>query len=273
MTQNSKGVVHLFLLVVIVLTAIAGIGYLAVKNKPQSSASLPTPNRSTTQNETVNWKTYTNTKYGYGLNYPPDAELKDLWGGNDPQESYMLRISIKDDVLVVTTSHVLSVDETLREFVERNLFNFDPQRCKTDDLTIDGHAAISVNCEASVGDKTYQQYIVYIQKDDSHVISLHPEDITPGEDDHIKVYFDQILSTFKFLDENSIKTQPIAGDGCVVEGCNSELCQGADEEPLASICLYKPDYACYKSATCERQANGKCGWTQTEALTSCLAQY
>ena len=62
-------------------------------------------------------------------------------------------------------------------------------------------------------------------------------------------------------------------EGCVVGGCNNELCQDADAEPLVSICLYKPEYACYDSAACERQANGRCGWTQTEELTSCIAEY
>lgn len=60
---------------------------------------------------------------------------------------------------------------------------------------------------------------------------------------------------------------------CVVGGCNGELCQDASDAPLASICLYKPEYECYKSATCERQVEGNCDWTQTEELTSCLAEY
>ena len=67
--------------------------------------------------------------------------------------------------------------------------------------------------------------------------------------------------------------QPSTGEACVVGGCNGELCQDVDEEPLASICIFRPEYVCYKSASCERQVDGKCGWTQTGELEACLAQY
>ena len=33
---------------------------------------------------------------------------------------------------------------------------------------------------------------------------------------------------------------------------------------------FKPEYACYHEATCERQGDGHCGWTQTPRLTACL---
>jgi len=74
-------------------------------------------------------------------------------------------------------------------------------------------------------------------------------------------------------ENNETESGATVEEGCVVGGCNGEICQDADEEPLVSICIYKPEYVCYKSATCERQANGKCGWTQTDELEICLAQY
>lgn len=70
LVRGSKGIAHLLLLIAVILIAIAVVGYLSVKNKPQSSIPLPTPTRSITQNETVNWKTYKNTKYNYSLKYP-----------------------------------------------------------------------------------------------------------------------------------------------------------------------------------------------------------
>ena len=62
------------------------------------------------------------------------------------------------------------------------------------------------------------------------------------------------------------------GDGekmpsCVVTGCSSELC--VDKE-MASICTYRPEYACYKGEKCERQTDGQCGWTKTPELETCL---
>ena len=38
------------------------------------ATSTPTPSPSTTSDQTANWKTYTNTKYGYSFKYPADYE-------------------------------------------------------------------------------------------------------------------------------------------------------------------------------------------------------
>lgn len=54
---------------------------------------------------------------------------------------------------------------------------------------------------------------------------------------------------------------------CRKSGCSGQIC--ADED-MASDCMFRPEYACYRTATCERQADGKCGWTQTPELTQCL---
>jgi len=56
---------------------------------------------------------------------------------------------------------------------------------------------------------------------------------------------------------------------CYISGCSAQLC--TDEPGAISTCEYRPEYACYKTATCERQTTGKCGWTQSPALTACLA--
>jgi len=57
---------------------------------------------------------------------------------------------------------------------------------------------------------------------------------------------------------------------CVKTGCSGQIC--ADQHRV-STCEFRPEYACYQTAACERQANGQCGWTQTPALTSCLASH
>ncbi len=61
---------------------------------------------------------------------------------------------------------------------------------------------------------------------------------------------------------------PVAA--CHVGGCSGQLC--TDEPDVISDCLYAPEYACYKSATCARQADGQCGWLPTPVLKSCLAK-
>lgn len=63
-------------------------------------------------------------------------------------------------------------------------------------------------------------------------------------------------------------TQPSLPKACKRTGCGGEIC--ADED-VVSLCKLVPEAICYQNATCERQLNGECGWTQTEELQSCLA--
>ena len=57
---------------------------------------------------------------------------------------------------------------------------------------------------------------------------------------------------------------------CVIGGCSGQLCVSSTDEPIHTTCEYLPAYACYADATCEEQNNGRCGWTMTRALRSCL---
>ncbi|MDZ7587204.1 MAG: hypothetical protein U0946_05575, partial [Patescibacteria group bacterium] len=59
---------------------------------------------------------------------------------------------------------------------------------------------------------------------------------------------------------------------CVIGGCNKEICQNSADESTLTNCQYRQEYVCYTQAVCEKQANGDCGWTQTEQLQSCLLQ-
>lgn len=67
----------------------------------------------------------------------------------------------------------------------------------------------------------------------------------------------------------SVEKREAAAGKCYVGGCSSELCTDAPD--AVSSCIYREQFACYKNATCERQASGSCGWTQTAVLQTCLA--
>jgi hypothetical protein len=66
-----------------------------------------------------------------------------------------------------------------------------------------------------------------------------------------------------------LRLVPGANEPCYVGGCSSQIC--SDQEGVISTCEWRPEYACYADATCGRQADGTCGWTETEALNACLA--
>jgi len=67
---------------------------------------------------------------------------------------------------------------------------------------------------------------------------------------------------------------PVNGTGsrlrqnCQVGGCSGELC--SDRSDLVSACIYRPEFACYQTAICERQPGGNCSWTPSAALNACL---
>jgi hypothetical protein len=55
---------------------------------------------------------------------------------------------------------------------------------------------------------------------------------------------------------------------CRRTGCSGELCS---DQNVASDCVYRPEFACYKDATCERRSDGACGFAPTASLAACLA--
>ena len=54
---------------------------------------------------------------------------------------------------------------------------------------------------------------------------------------------------------------------CIRSGCSNQVCS---DVPMMTTCEWRPEYACYQKARCERQSDGKCGFTQTPELTACL---
>ena len=61
---------------------------------------------------------------------------------------------------------------------------------------------------------------------------------------------------------------PPPAAACVTSGCSGQVCA---DHSVITTCDWRPEYACYHTATCARQADGACGWTSTPALTSCIA--
>jgi len=80
----------------------------------------------------------------------------------------------------------------------------------------------------------------------------------------------------KVFEENLVPNKPISppvtSGSCVVGGCSGQLCVDASAgEGMVTTCEYREVYACYKTASCERQTTGQCGWTETTELTACIA--
>ncbi len=68
-----------------------------------------------------------------------------------------------------------------------------------------------------------------------------------------------------------VAVSPKVQTGCVVGGCSSQLCVEAGQD-VVSTCEWTAKYSCYQQATCERQASGHCGWTDTPTLRQCIVE-
>lgn len=62
-----------------------------------------------------------------------------------------------------------------------------------------------------------------------------------------------------------------AQGSCFIGGCSSQVC--SDQSDIGSTCEWLEEYACYRTATCERQDDGTCGWTATPELDACLSTH
>ena len=82
-----------------------------------------------------------------------------------------------------------------------------------------------------------------------------------------------IIIAFIILNKTNKNTSPTINQTektCKKAGCSNALCVESDQKNTASTCEWKDEYACYQKAKCERQSNGKCGFTQDEELKNCL---
>ncbi|MDP3792980.1 MAG: hypothetical protein Q8Q89_04630 [bacterium] len=66
---------------------------------------------------------------------------------------------------------------------------------------------------------------------------------------------------------NEPKGSPSPVTGCRITGCSGQICS---DEDVVTTCEFKEEYACYKTAKCEKQEDGKCGWIPSEELVACL---
>lgn len=69
-------------------------------------------------------------------------------------------------------------------------------------------------------------------------------------------------SQFYLRAQKQVSSKP-----CMKTGCSSQVC--ADQN-VVTTCEWRPEYECYQKAKCERQADGKCGFTRTPELLACL---
>lgn len=88
----------------------------------------------------------------------------------------------------------------------------------------------------------------------------------------ITILFSNIFVSESNGDISTSVTSSIKQKSCIVSGCSNQLCIEEGSSGV-STCEYNESYLCYRTAKCERQQDGKCGWTQDENLKSCIDSY
>lgn len=176
---------------------------------------------------------------------------------------------IDDIPLQATTTVVMKLNE--KKTVSGTVFEpravIEDSRCPSDVQCIQaGRVRMSLNIYTAMGTSTNTLEVGKSVTTETLKITL--KEVEPYPVSTRDITDSDYRFTFTIEPHNPGGVTPVATGKCYVGGCSAQIC--SDEPDVASSCEYKAEYACYQTATCERQATGKCGWTQTAFLSACL---
>ena len=220
------------------------------------------------QIDTSDWKTYRNEEYGFEFKYPTTILQQTNNGSQVNNKNIILaKFKTKDNKAIEVLfdyGSVFSIDY-LKKYAPTGSEDLDPEKL------IFGNN-IFYYYGPGGGGVCYPDQFFHDYKGKIFILNFFGCENDKQPPESTKIIERQILSTFKFLDDEEAPVPTLtsqAKDGCVIGGCSGEICA---EEEMASACIFNPKFECYKTATCERQSDGNCGWTETEKLASCLEE-
>src|SRR3989344_9358386 len=219
-----RGFVHVFLLILIVLIGIAGIGYFAFKNgqiRPNADHPLDenntspnpllyTPTPSISVSDTSNWKLYENDDYNFSFKYPKGATVMEVNNKyitvskieDNPSNSYVISIFVIENFKQETNEQVFAqranisnIDlKTHVDIEEMSLSNFDTTRFVQDSDNFKYQSLPYTNYLTAGNDLTI------------HIVTSEYSGKFDGKNTQVfenstSLEIPQILSTFKFTIE------------------------------------------------------------------------
>jgi hypothetical protein len=276
----------ILLIALFLLLALMEGGYFLYKNSQnQSTSPAPTPiaKATPTPDPTYGLTSYQSKIAGYSFKYPSDWTVAKIISDTEKDEEKELQSSdyteksMEGPVNPISGGASLYIDNGVNpNFKDYNSYKYFILNTSTGHDTqknIENNKEIVVSGEKCLFSENMKAFGGYVS-----ACSMYHNgktvDLTFHSISTDNQIFKQILSTFKFTDSVSPTTsQKKAADvqtKCKIAGCSNQLCIDASSKNIFSTCEYKESYACYKNADCEKQTNGKCGWTQTKELTTCI---
>jgi hypothetical protein len=247
--KNQKGIIHFLLILGIAIIALSLIGFNLYKSGrilttlPQVTS--PTPNEE--MDETASWKTY-NSRLGYSVRFPSDwfatldpaivdgdiiynlQEFYEVRSGENQSNSglsSLIVIGIEKFELPQLGLNPQSTPEQVAQALDGKTANVFEQKT----ITVDDRPAIYRDIEI-MKERRVNVYVPF--NDVAYVLSLASESF--GDND--KKQFDQILSTFRFLDSNLNEICEENEGAWIAEynECESSVSdEGIDEELCTSL--------------------------------------
>ena len=188
-----------------------------IKNKPTPSPESSVQTQpSPTPDETANWKTYTNSNLGFSLKYPEflcvesrdtvRIELRncviDEFGANYPLSQIPPEAFVRISITVDKIDHNISIEEYLNQKYPPNKYglpSYQNQEATMEKITIDNQPG-RLSEKGMLFENTVKTAWI---KNNTRIyeITTYSREETGGEySQKASRVFDQILSTFRFLD-------------------------------------------------------------------------
>ena len=216
MNNNSKGIVQIIIPIILALIVFAGIGYYALKNgqiRPAPTLS-PTPTANLSREELKDWKTYTNSEYSYSsVKYPPDWKFEYV---NDPPTLSAIRFvkpggetifeKVVDIIVEPNPRKDIPNINWYKKWVSQIPAGVNLDALLFEEVSFQGLPALKVIVK-NVGYETiFFAKETYMYRLGWYFVGYDiPDSETVGK---WKETFNQILSTFRFLDrEQNIETE------------------------------------------------------------------
>lgn len=208
MAKISKGPDHIFLLIILVLIILGGIGYWAYKNSqirftPSQKQTPSTPSSTSMSEPTANqvpdanlanWKTYTGS--GFSFQYPSNFFVRSVTKDLSGKLVYSTEL-VFSDFINVKLAENFYIDIGKLTTDKNDVFELIKEYGVGELVKIGINDAIYVGPDTELGDYSYS----LVNKGLVYSLGIIPSEQFQGDKFKIlKVTIDQILSSFRILD-------------------------------------------------------------------------